>query len=124
MVMSRPEPTARQDLVARLALRSANSSSSFLTRTSARPRRARSDGDDRAGLAGHVVHDLDGRTAADHAVDAVVLGGDGPFDDADELARVLLHLQLKLRNPLLHRLGLLLVLLGKLVILLCEISFS
>jgi len=37
------------------------------------------------------VHDLQGRSAADLAVDAVVLDRDGALDHADVLALVLLH---------------------------------
>ena len=59
------------------------------------PRRARADGDNRAGFGRHVVDDLDGGAAPDHAVDAVLLGRNCTFDDADVLARVRLHRRLE-----------------------------
>src|SRR5262245_46410907 len=55
------------------------------------PRRARADGNDRAGLPGDVLHNLESGTTADHAVNPVLLGRDRALDDAHVLACVFVH---------------------------------
>ena len=57
----------------------------------AAPRGARADRDDRAGLGGDLVQRVDRLLAADLAVDAAVLLGNGALDDEDELALVLVQ---------------------------------
>lgn len=66
-------------------------SNSAATRREAAERGAGADRDDGAGVVRRLLHQVEGGAPADLAIDPVVLGRDGPFDDEDVLAVVLPH---------------------------------